>query len=106
MILGVSATEYLGQHKRDGFMNPVELEIVQRLITRIDRDGREYSRATLSECYFQILHESNTSENADASEKWIVYMWGKLEQVTYSELIRASASTDKLSKFLYQCLGK
>ena len=42
MILGVSATGYLGQHKRDGFMNPVELEIVQRLITRIDREGREY----------------------------------------------------------------
>ncbi|MET4028459.1 hypothetical protein ABIE59_004010 [Marinobacter sp. MBR-99] len=86
-------------------MSNADLELAKCVVRKV-ADGAPYSRETIASCYYEQLKDTHSQEVREVSEKWIDYIWNRLEQVHFNRIASSASSDERLAKVLYEALGK
>lgn len=87
-------------------MSDADLELARCIVRKVIVDDDPYARETIASCYYEQLKDARSQETQEVSEKWIDYIWDRLEKVPFDEMARAVSSDERLAKLLYEALGK
>lgn len=87
-------------------MSSEDLDLARCVVRKVMVDREPYTRETVASCYYALLKEAGDEEAAEVSEKWIDFIWKRIEGLDVSRVANIADSNEKLAKVLYEALGK